>query len=305
MLDQITLASFPSFKSSVKARWAPVFLTPVAGSPERLIIGVAAASTDGCHLELANALDRLRCLYGDSASAALIAVQVTASELAEDLQKRGVAAIAEPRLAASSLSMGESRDAEGTTVAAIAQGWLKALSSLHREPMNSEANLVNIDEALTAQGSRVDRLPALVLDYVVQRKAGLANYFHRDLRSGAQRRTRSTASGIVVDFSGPQVVANFGTLKASSITKSVDTIKHRLWDLKVDRDRDCANHFRFHEMLIQVPSFEDPQLTLRQVNQTKEALQDLEGQADQEELRLRPLHTVAEIGERVLEAEAA
>jgi hypothetical protein len=298
MLDQITLASFPSFTNGVKARWAPVFLTPVAGSPERLIIGVAVVSSDGCHLELANALDRLRCLYGDNASAAFIAVQVTACELADDLQKRGIAAISEPRLAASSLSMGESREAEGSTLAAIAQGWLKALSSLHREQMNAAANVVNMDNALAAQGSRLDRLPTLVLDYVVQRKAGMANYFHRDLRSGAQRRTRSTASGIVVDFSGPRVVANFGTLKASAIAKSVDTIKHRLWDLKVDRDRDSANHFRFHEMLIQVPSFDDPQLTQRQVNQTKEALQDLEEQADQEELRLRPLHTVAEIGAR-------
>ena len=58
-------------------------------------------------------------------------------------------------------------------------------------------------------------------------------------------------------------------------------------------------------MILQRQPLDDPQVTSRQHASVQEALQALEKQADQEELRLRALNTVAEIGEHVLMAEAA
>lgn len=103
-----------------------------------------------------------------------------------------------------------------------------------------------------------------------------------------------------------KLVANFGTLASSNFTASIGRIKTRLWDLKVDRDSEpSVLATRDHEMIVQHPPMNDPQLTEKQVGRLKEALQALEEQADQEEIRLRPLNTVEEIGEHILLREAA
>ncbi|ODP36560.1 hypothetical protein BFL28_19855 [Sphingomonas turrisvirgatae] len=109
-----------------------------------------------------------------------------------------------------------------------------------------------------------------------------------------------------IDFTGSKLVANFGTLQVGQITRSVDLIKRRLWDLKVDRDAEATNIFRrSHEMLVQVPAANDPQVTDRQYENLQIALQALEEQADQEELRLAAFNSVAAIGERLLAFEQA
>jgi NAD-dependent DNA ligase len=58
-------------------------------------------------------------------------------------------------------------------------------------------------------------------------------------------------------------------------------------------------------MIVQYPRKDDPQVTDRQFDRISEALAALEEQADQEEIRFRPLNTVDEIGDHLLEKEAA
>jgi hypothetical protein len=86
----------------------------------------------------------------------------------------------------------------------------------------------------------------------------------------------------------------------------VDRIKRRLWDLKVDRDN-AKGVFakRDHEMIVQHPSKNDPQVTEKQLDRISEVLQSLEQQADQEEIRFRPLNGIDQIGEHLLQKEAA
>jgi hypothetical protein len=76
--------------------------------------------------------------------------------------------------------------------------------------------------------------------------------------------------------------------------------------MKVDRDRE-PNRFtdRRHEMIVQSPVSEDPQISERQFANISEALHALEHQAAQEALRLRALNTVNQMGEHVLAEEAA
>jgi hypothetical protein len=90
------------------------------------------------------------------------------------------------------------------------------------------------------------------------------------------------------------------------IVKSVHLIKRRLWDLKVERDHEHSPMLvRHHEMIVQSPQTDDPQVSTKQLANIKEALEALEAQADQEDLRLRALSSVSEIGEHVLSLEAA
>ena len=296
---------FPFFEAGVRARWAPIIVVPISGSYERLVIGVAVANENGFHVEMANALDRLRCLYADNAEGVVHAINLTADHLRLDLGKRGVQAIMEPQPLLSGVEIGTSREAEGASFETIAASWMRSLSSLycHEEPL-SEAVPAE-DAGAQAEGAS-DQLPALVMNYVRERREGFYSYFSSDLREGRRRRLTGRSHEVLIDFGGSRLVANFGTLRASRIAPSVHLIKRRLWDLKVERDRDPQNALvRNHEMIIQSPIKGDPQLTVSQQTYLSDALNALEQQADQEQLRLRPLSTVAEIGEHVLRVEAA
>jgi hypothetical protein len=65
-----------------------------------------------------------------------------------------------------------------------------------------------------------------------------------------------------IDFAGSKLVANFAVLKPQAAAKSVGNIKQRLWDLKVNRDREPTQDLgmRRHEMFVQHPRADDPQL---------------------------------------------
>jgi hypothetical protein len=95
-------------------------------------------------------------------------------------------------------------------------------------------------------------------------------------------------------------------LKAGALTGSLNLIKRRLWDLKVERDREPIVDFRRnHEMILQRPPKDDPQVSERQQVNITEAIEKLENLAYQEELRLRPMGSVQEIGQHLLASEVA
>jgi len=302
--DGIMSNQFPSFEAGVRARWAPIILVPISGSYERLVIGVAVANESGFYVEMANALDRLRCLYADDAEGVAYAIDLTADHLRSDLGERGFHAIVEPQPLLSGVEIGTCREAEGASLEAIATSWMRSLSSLYRD--EERRPVAAADDAVAQAEGVSDQLPTLVMDYVRERREGFFNYFSTDLREGRRRRLTGRSHEVLIDFGGSRLVANFGTLRASGIARSVNLIKRRLWDLKVERDRDSqSTPIRQHEMIIQSPAKGDPQVTANQQAYLSDALTALEEQADQEELRLRPLSTVAEIGEHVLRIETA
>ncbi|MBX9815060.1 MAG: hypothetical protein K2X76_10195 [Sphingomonas sp.] len=303
-IDALYAGQFPSFENGVRAYWAPVLIAPISGSYERLVVGVVVVNEREFHVEIANALERLHCLYGIEAEGIEYAIELTKEHLMLDLSARGVAAIDEPRPLISGVEVGKKRNAEGSTVVAIAQNWMRQISSLYDYNVKSEVTSV-LDEKMGLNDGGLDQLPALVMDYIVNKDNRFSRYFNAELKERRRRRRSGRSHEILIHFGGSRLVANFGTLKANRISPSVDLIKRRLWDLKVDRDRDGQTAFaRVHEMIIQTPANDDPQVTVGQRAYLSDALEALEEQADQEELRLRSLHTVSEIGEHVLRIEA-
>ena len=65
MTFDIDSSQFPSMEGIIHAHWVPVILEPINGSYERLVVGIATVNESGFHLETANALSRLECLYQD------------------------------------------------------------------------------------------------------------------------------------------------------------------------------------------------------------------------------------------------
>jgi hypothetical protein len=298
---------FPRLHDGVRAWWAPVFFEPISGSYERFVVGVAAFNEFGFHLEWANQLDRLKCFYGSDAIGAVSAIKIAGEYLKEDLAKRAGDALTKPDPAVTGIAFGDLREAEGNSLESLAKSWMTALSSLYLEPTSELVAVAEpvLQAAVSSEGSG-DRLPFLVCDYVKANRDGFTNYFSADLREGKQRRMKGSSHKVIIDFSGSKLVANFGTLKAGSLTGSINLIKRRLWDLKVERDREPDISFvRNHEMILQRPAKDDPQITERQQANLDEAFEELEHQADQEELRLRALGSVQQIGEHIFAAEAA
>jgi hypothetical protein len=296
---------FPTTEGFVRAKWAPLLLRPILGSPEQFVIGVAAVGENGFHLERANSFERLTCLFSGEAHSAILAAQAGLSAWENDLSGRALSAIADYRPIFSGVVVGELRDAEGLSLQSIASSWMVALSSIY-SPTSAAMDLTSVQAVELSEAARPrDRLPALVLDYVKSKRPGLDKFFSEEIREQFVRR-RANASAVYIDFAGSKVVANFGTLSASQHVASVDRIKRRLWDLKVDRDNEKGGLAkRDHEMIVQHPSNDDPQFSEKQFDRINEALVSLEQQADQEEIRFRPMNTIDQIGDHLLAKEAA
>ncbi len=300
-------SSFPSFAEHVFAKWRPVLLEPISGSYERLVIGCAVANQSGFHLEMANALDRLNCLYAVKADAVLFAVELAGNALKQDLAERGIEALLHPKGLLSGIALGEMREAEGAGLAEIGQDWMAVLSSLYDPGVGQSASeqpkVAKDTEKKT--GSESDRLPQLVLKLVSSRNIEIARYFSSRIVDGRVRRSRSSAHEVDIDYRGRRLVANFATLKAGNLAPAVGNIKQRLYDLKVDRERDPAHDGRIHELILQMPSQNDPQVSDKQYLRVETAYNGLMEQADDLQLRLRPFTTAEEIGNHIVEKEAA
>jgi len=304
MARTLTPANFPNAAGLVKGRWAPVYLSPILGSPERFIVAVAVVGPEGFHVEAANALKRLECLYGRAAETAIFAVDVALEELRGVLAANGLAALKEGVLVFSGVSIGEVSEGEARTLRDLGRTWMSALSSLYRyTPEASHDEL-----AATQDGSVVpaDRLPVLVLDHVVSVAPGLENYFHEDVRQHRQRRASVGIAGISIDFSGPRLVANFATLQTSAHAQAVDRIKRKMFDLKVRRDGEKGGLFspRQHEMILFTPPRDSPLLNEKQVERLDEALRDLADQSGREGFGFLAMNGVPEIGHRVVSLES-
>jgi hypothetical protein len=294
-MRRFEIANFPSTERFVRAHWAPVLLRPILGSPEQVVIGVAAVNG-------ASNLVRLECLLDGDAAAAILAANAGMDALDADSAVRSGEALSDYRAVFSGVRIGNLREAEGESVKSIAQSWLTALSSLAVREKRPVTPMKAAPDG-TAPSAQRDRLPLLVLDYVRSKRPDVDKFFSREIRE--QKPESNNASAVKIDYSGSKIVANFGSLLVSQHKRSVLRITKSLWDLKVDRDGENGWAKRDHEMIVQHPRLNDPQFTQKQLDMMGEALAQLEKQADQEEIRLRPMNSVPQIGDHILQREAA
>lgn len=299
--------SFPPAHGLLKARWAPILLRPILGSPESYVIGVAAAAEDAAYLEQANRLERLQCLFEGNADAVILAARAGLDALQQDIGLRGKDALLDYQPVLSGIRRGELREGEGASLSDIARAWLASISSLYASVAALEQRSESDTAVVQIDGERArDRLPDLVLEYVGRQRPGLVDFFSQEIRDRARRRRSGNPSAVIIDFAGSKVVANFGTLFANNYSTSVDRLKRRLWDLIISRDNERgAVSERKHEILVQCPPANDPQFTERQYARISEGVELLRDQAQQEAVEFYALTTVPEIGDHLVQREAA
>ncbi len=298
--------NFPSVASLIQAKRAPVLFRPIVGSEEQMIVGTIVLSEGSAYLARANRLDRLECLYGAQSVGPIMAIKLSLDELEEDLAVDPASIFSDYTPLMSGLSIGAVQIAEGHTLETIATTWLGAMSSLFDEEGGAGAVYTAFEDADAPRGERAtERLGELLLHYVEERRPALAGAFSNEIRSQVRRR-RGNAHGVFLDFAGSRIVANFGLLTPTGYAGAIDRIKRRMWDLKVSRDNERDSFVRRdHEMIVQHPSANDPTLSQKQLDRIFESVEDLEKQADQEDIRFRPLTSVEQIGDHLLYREAA
>lgn len=302
---------FPIFSNHVRAKCAAILYRPLLGSPETLVIGIIAANDASYKVVAANSLSRLSCLYGSYASVALSAAEAAIELSGAQLAAHGAQYLDNRTPFLSNVTIGDPWEAEGKSLEMICHNWLTSLSSLHDGkifPSNIQVLKDILEGAPVVASSErtkpADKLPSLVMEFVKQQRAEYIKYFSAEVRGDARPR-RGRSHEVVIHYAGPKLVANFGTLRVSNLSASVTQIKRHLWDLKVDRDKDPA-HSEFtrpHEMFVQRPALDDPQVTDKQQRGVESALAGLEAQADQEKIRLRPLTNIGDIGRELVAAE--
>ena len=304
----LDVPTFVDFNRLQRVVWTPVLFRPIMGSPEQFVIGIAVAGDNGIHLERANQLQRLECVFAEAAEMVITVAETALNIIDAELSKRSAAALTDFQPVISGVLLGDIREAQCISLEQMAISWMASMSSLYNKSQSSKIDIFvdqpdEFEDSLESK-ERGDRLPKLVFDYVYNNKPTLSRYFSDEIRNSIKR--RQNAHKVIIDFAGSKIVANFGTLASSNFTASVSRIKTRLWELKVDRDRQPSMLVRRdHEMIIQHPREDDPQLSGKQVSRLKEALNDLKEQATQEEISLRPMNTVDEIGKHILLMETA
>ena len=304
---ELYATDFPSLDDIRPYHWAPVLFQPIMASPEQLVVAVVAFSHGEIHLAVANSLDRLNCFYGMHAEWSRIAIDETLSEFHADISVRAEKAVLEPKLLFSGFAIGSIAQGDGHDATHVAEFWLQSISSLHdgNSIFSNAKELIEVDTSLMVERNRVDRLPILVFDFVKDKSPTLQRFFSDEVQKRKARRSRLRAHEMQIDFAGSKLVANFGTLQATQTLASFDLLKRRMWDLRVHKDtREGDVTARAHELYVQYPRRDDPQITKRQSDLIDRAVESLISEADTEEIRLRSFHSVDEIGNRLVELES-
>ncbi|SEI74962.1 hypothetical protein SAMN05421762_2791 [Pseudooceanicola nitratireducens] len=301
MVDiQFSASSFPSLQGRDEALWAPIFLTPIAGSPERLVAAVAVVSGEERYISVATGLEKLRCLYGENSQLILAATHAALAEFEAELKDRGRIALTTPLQQGGIISVGEARRVAANDLKSMALNWLRTISSLH----DNFALQVMPGNDIAPRKPRGEQLPASVWDFAVRKKSPISNYFNASIRDRSRR--GAPLSRVDLDYQGKRVIANFSTIRSyvADVRGEFNRMTRRLWELDVSQVR--AGHYDsdavIYELIIQKPVLEDFQ---NRADRISNALEDLKGQADEKNLVLRQFDNAGQIVEHLERKETA
>jgi hypothetical protein len=287
----IDASFFPNLDSWQEVVWAPVYISPIAGSPERLVIAVAVAGEKSSLISLAASIEKLHCLYGNSAKLVIIAAKAAISELEADLKKRGKDALFSPINRKSIISVGTARESSTKELRDLAHNWLSAISSLHSKV--GELHFECVDEQIPERKKRHSRnqVTRNLFDIARRNNSPVLKFFSPLVR--AQK--PSALSSATLDFKGNRIVANFAYVRpVDNLRGEFDAISSRLWALDVNQVR--AKHKETdavkYELILKKP---DLNLFPKHATQLEAALNELEEQADDKNLILRQIDSEASI----------
>tara|TARA_R110002051_G_scaffold57104_11_gene105908 strand:+ start:3705 stop:4631 length:927 start_codon:yes stop_codon:yes gene_type:complete len=303
----IPFEDFPKVDSGRSVVWAPILCHPKDASWERFVVGIVASDKNGFHIEAANRLSRFGCLYEERAIPLLLSIEIALGWL-DSVMTEGRLSLTEMLSPVEGLAIGECHTSFGMSPEETARLWMASLSSFYEK--TDVVAVRTSSEVLAHAGSliqsRMERLPIQVLGVVEKENANLLEYFHEDVRKRKTRRDRANAR-IKIDYNGRKLSANIDRFNVDQPTTTVRTLKHRLWDLAIQRDKlnPQARDAKSFEMLVDFPQHRFLDKPKNSIERIQEQLRELTEQADREKIMLRTLAGAEQIGAHILKREAA
>lgn len=291
---------FPKRRSTQRASWVPVYIEPVVGSGERLCIGVVVADTQEHLVVPVPALERLACIYGDSAAALSYSAALALTTIRQRLSGQGAALLSSLRAPLEGIVVGHVRTGAGESLEEIARTSLMQSASLVEKAVEEEDSV----EAAERTALSTRRLERLVQETVVGKRPDLVNAFNKSFRITTEARAMR------VGFVGRRLAANFGLIVPGPLATLVNNAKAKLWDLEQLRTGSQSGIFHGHtgmsfELLVHRARKEDPQYSDRQLKSVDAAVVELEEEADRVSIRCRAMTSPGQMADFLLEQEAA
>jgi len=278
-----------------RAEWAPIYLEPMHGSGERIVVAVVATDSVGAfHVELAVRPRTLRCVFGDRGELVMSLAELVQESMQEHLAMGGNLQTWTPPVR--SCFLGPVRKAVGADLAGVALRGASLTASFSGKVIE---DLAPPPEELSAVAPDVERWLQQIKVSVTERSQGLGSRFNAEVR------VKPGASATRIGYLGDRIAANFDLLVPGPnlSTKRVRS-KSRLVDLQILKDQvDLFARRSSYELMLWVPDKSSPAYTDRQLEATHEALSELEAFGDQHELRVRPLSNAQEAAEHILALE--
>lgn len=299
LLDQM-----PKRHSTHAGRWVPIYLEPLTGSGERICVAVAAVDDSSFVVAPVADLGRFSCIYGAAATALAWSAELVVSEAQHVLSKTGLEGLSELADRIEGLVLGSERRGAGTGLADLARLALQQVSALSAVNFMPPTQLATVAENAEGGGW----LESKILQLVVGRQPALRDRFRKQFRRSQSSRP------LRYGFVGKFIVANFATLESKSssqVSARVDRAKARLWDLHQLDGGVLADSLELHapsmsyELLVHRPNTFETQVDGPLKAAVKAAEEELEAEADKRHIRFRPMRSVDQIADYLIDREAA
>ncbi|GLQ25784.1 hypothetical protein [Sulfitobacter pacificus] len=298
---------FPVIDNARSVTWAPILCHPKDASWERFVVGIIAKDADGFHVEVANRLARLGCLYDERAMPLMLSVEIAIDWLDQNLSD-GISSLSDLNFPVDGLAIGECQTSVGLSAKDTATLWMASLSSFYEKAEKHEPSTAGDVIAIASNKieRRLERLPVQVLGVVERRHSNLLGYFHEDVRNRREKRARANAR-IKIDYDGMKLSANIDRFNVDQPTATVGMLKQRMWDLAVQREKlePASRDTKSFEMLVDFPQHRYLDKPRRSIERIQEHLRELTAQADREQIMLRTLAGAEQIGEHIVRRETA
>lgn len=302
MNELLSKFRFPDPAQFQEVAIVPVYVEPLAYSGERLFVGLVLQSKDGAKAFPLESLRRLQCVYGSAWRSLVVARDIALGSLLDWVSKNGMERVAEWTSPGDGIFAGGLLRTTASGVAEAVRASFTEFSSIYQEPPGlSDAAPSTRDKRMA--GLTATRLEAAVRDIVASVKPALVSNFFKKFQ------VSENARSMTLGFVGTKVVANFGLVVPEALTARVSNAKARLWDLASARKGIEAGWFGLGAdqefcLLLHHSTDNDVQYTRRQLGAVKEALVELEAEADKLSVRCRPIVGPQQIANHLMHAEA-
>jgi len=293
---------FPDPAQFQQVAIVPVYVEPLAYSGERLFVGLVVQSHDGAKAFPLESLQRLQCVYGPAYKSLTAARDIALASLLEWVTQRGMEQVHAWVGPGDGIFAGGLLRTTASSVAEAVRASFTEYSSIYDEPVAFAEREPTIREERLA-GLTASRLEATVHDLVAAVKPALSPKFFQKFQVNERARP------LTLGFVGSKLVANFGLIVPQALSTRVSNAKARLWDLASAREGADEGWFRRLEdqefgLLLHHATEHDVQYSQRQLNSVKEALVELEAEADKLKLRCRAIVGPQGIADHLIHAEA-